>query len=246
MINGARGLEIGQGMVGSGIQKISIPDPLTKAFQSASSVACGEFYLIGSAVRKCILGEPGFCDDIDFMGAFDLDRIQNHFGNQVVRRWDQFRTIKILHDDLEIDFIAETNIRKALEKRDITLSLMCIDRNGIVYDPLNYIDDLRKKIIRIEDAEQKIQAEPDRILRVLRFASTLGYEVEALTRQACMNHAGLMNMENTEYALNKFINMDPGGKEKALALADEFGILGLVNSLISRRSQCRFNLIVYD
>ncbi|MDP2630476.1 MAG: undecaprenyl diphosphate synthase family protein, partial [Candidatus Uhrbacteria bacterium] len=135
-----------------------IPDPLTKAFQSASSVASGEFYLIGSAVRKCILGEPGFCDDIDFMGAFDLDRIQNHFGNQVVRRWDQFRTIKVLQDDLEIDFISDTNIREALEKRDITLSLMCIDRNGIVYDPLNYIDDLRKKIIRIEDAEQKTRA----------------------------------------------------------------------------------------
>lgn len=234
MIQEIDNLEQDQDITGSRIFRILIPKPLTEAFQIASSVARGEFYLIGSSVRKCILGEPEFCSDIDFIGAFDLDQVQDHFGDQVVRRWDQFRAIKILQDDLEIDFISDTNIKKALEKRDITLSLMCIDRNGIVYDPLNYIDDLRRRMIRIENAEQKIQAEPERILRVLRFASTLGYEVEALTRQACITYACLMNPENTEYALNKFIGLNPGDKEKAFAIAEEFGILGFVNSLIPK------------
>lgn len=219
----------------SGIFKVPIPQPLTPAFQAASSVACGEFYLIGSSVRKCILREPVLFDDIDFIGAFDLDKVQGCFGSQVVGRWDRFRTIKILQDEREIDFISDNNIRAALERRDITITLMCIDQNGIVYDPLNYFDDLKKRLIRIDNAGEKIQAEPDRVLRVLRFSATLGYGVEFLTRQACINYAYLMNPGNTEYALNKFRGLSPEDRQKTLALAENFGIFGYVNNLVTER-----------
>lgn len=117
------------------------------------------------------------------------------------------------------------------------MSLTCIDKDGIVYDPLNYIEDLNKRIIRIENAEQKIQTEPERILRVLRFAASLGYEVETLTREACITNAGLMNLGNTEYALNKLMSIDLATRERALKIAGEFGILDLVNNLISKRNQ---------
>jgi len=230
-------LGLGQDIINSAILKISIPQPLTEAFRTANSVVGGEFYLIGSSVRKCILKESEFPDDVDFIGAFNLDHIQDYFGDRVVRRWDQFRTIKVLHNNREIDFIGDTNIKAALQRRDITLSLMCMDRDGVVYDPLNYIDDLNNRLIRIENAEQKIQTEPERILRVLRFAAVLGYEVEPLTRQACITCADLMNSGNTEYALNKFINMNSEARERALAIAEEFGILHFVNNLIPGQNQ---------
>lgn len=221
----------------SRILEVPIPQPLRKAFQTAGSVACGEFYLIGSSVRKFILGEPALSDDIDFIGAFDLDKIQSSYEARVVGRWDQFRTIKVLQDEREIDFINDNNIRAALERRDITLTLMCIDQSGTVYDPLNYINDLRRKLIRIDRAGEKIQAEPDRVLRVLRFSATLGYDVESLTRQACIDYAYLMNPENTEYALNKFMSLSPEDRQIILALAENFGIFGFVNSLITARNQ---------
>ncbi len=234
MVQEVGNFEHGKDIARSAILKVSIPQPLVEAFQAASSVASGDFYLIGSAVRKCILMESEFPDDIDFVGAFDLDHIQDYFGDQVVRRWDQFRTIKVLYDDREIDFIGDTNIKGALKKRDITLSLMCLDKNGIVYDPLNYIDDLKNRLIRIENAEQKIQAEPERVLRVLRFAAVLGYEVDPLTRQACIAYAYLMNSGNTKYALNRFLNMNAEARERAFAIAEQYGILGLVSQLIPR------------
>lgn len=234
-------LEPNQDITSSEILKISIPQPLTEAFQVASRVANGQFYLMGSLVRNCILNESEFLNDIDFIGAFDLDHIQDYFGEHVIRRWDQFQTIKVLHDNHEIDFIGDINIKKALEKRDITLSLMCIDKDGIVYDPLCYIDDLRNRLIRIENAEEKIKAEPERILRVLRFAATLGYEVEPITRKVCTTYAGLMNLGNTEYALNKFLNMNTKARERAIAIAEEFGIIDLINNLISEEIKDQSN-----
>ncbi len=220
----------------SRIFEVPIPQPLTKTFQTANSVASGEYYLIGSTVRKCILGEPIVCDDIDFIGVFDFDKIQTRFGNQVVGRWDRFRTLKVLEDEREIDFINDRNIKAALERRDITLTLMCIDQNGIVYDPLHYIDDLNNRVIRIDKAAAKIQAEPDRALRVLRFSATLGYDVESLTKQACINHACLMNPENTAYALSKFMSLSPEDRQRILFLAEDWSILGFVNSLIEARN----------
>lgn len=220
----------------SRILEVSIPQPLAETFQTANSVANGEFYVIGSTVRKCILGEPIVRDDIDFIGAFDFDKVQREFGSQVVGRWDRFRTIKVLQDEREIDFINDSNIREALERRDITLTLMCIDRDGIVYDPLNYIDDLKNRLIRIDKAAVKIQIEPDRVLRVLRFSATLGYDVESLTRQACVDYAHLMNPENTEYALNKFMGLSAEDKQKTLALAEDWHISGFVNSLVNTRN----------
>lgn len=220
----------------SRILEVPITQPLTKAFQAANSVACGDFYLIGSTVRKCILGEPIRCADIDFIGAFNFDKVQSEFKSQVVGRWDRFRTIKVLQDEREIDFINDGNIRAALERRDITLTLMCIDRDGIVYDPLNYIDDLRKRLIRIDKAAEKIQTEPDRVLRVLRFSATLGYDVESLTKQACIDYAHLMNPENTEYALNKFMSLSPEDRQKTLAFAEDWRIFGFVNGLLDSKN----------
>lgn len=216
----------------SRILEVPISQPLARTFQAANSVASGEFYLIGSTVRKCILGEPIVRDDIDFIGAFDFDKVQSYFGGQVVGRWDKFGTIKVLGNEREIDFINDSNIKAALERRDITLTLMCIDQNGIVYDPLHYIDDLKNRLIRIDKAAAKIQAEPDRVLRVLRFSATLGYDVESLTRQACIDYAYLMNPENTEYALNKFMSLSPEDRQKTLALAENWRIFGFVNDLL--------------
>lgn len=218
----------------SKVFNVSIPPSLGKSFQVAGDLTQGEFFLIGSAVRKCLLQETDF-DDIDFIGAFDLDYIQNHFGGRFIRRWEQFRTVKVLDNGLEIDFIDSNNVIDILKNNDITLSLMCIDREGNVFDPLNYFDDFKRRIIRIDEADRKIQISPDRILRVLRFAATLGYEVEDLTKQACIAHACLMTPGNTEYALNKFINMKPEPKKKALVIAEEYGISGFVNGLIASR-----------
>lgn len=117
------------------VAQIELPETLTGAFRIARTVARGDFFLMGSAVRKCVLDEPKLSGDIDFMGDFDLDHVQRQFGQQFIRRWEQFQTVKVGWNGNKIDFIASPRIKKTLAGGDITLSLMCIDQNGYVYDP---------------------------------------------------------------------------------------------------------------
>lgn len=219
----------------SEVGKITIPGSLKGAFQLADSVASGEFLLVGSSARKCVRKEPEGFNDIDFIGSFDLDSIQDRFKGHVIRRWEEFRTVKILHENQEIDFIADLDVKQKMEQGDVTISHLCIDKNGVVYDPTDCLDDVVNGVVRIRDAENKIQASPDRILRVLRFAAALGYEVDIFTRQACTKYAHLMNVGNSEYALAKFMNKDEIFRKGALDLAKDLGILNFVNDLISQK-----------
>lgn len=229
------GLKIHGDIKSSEVCKITISGLLEEAFQLADSVASGEFLLVGSSARKCVREEPEGFNDIDFIGSFDLDYIQNRFKGRVIRRWEKFRTIKIQHVDKEIDFIADLDVEQAMEEGDVTISHLCIDKNGVVYDPTNCLDDVVNGVVRIRDAENKIQASPDRILRVLRFAAVLGYEVDIFTRQACTKYAHLMNLDNSEYALVKLMNKDERSRKNALDLAKDFGISNFIDDLITQK-----------
>ena len=190
---------------------------------------------MGSCVSRCILGESEFPNDVDFLGNFDLERIESFFGNHVIGKSNPSGIVRVLQGDKEIDFMSFPNIRSKLEIMDITITLLCMDKFGIVYDPLNYIDDLRNQRIRIENADQKIQIEPWRIIRVLRFVASFGYEVEGLTKEACIKNASLMDPENenTKYTLGKLRGSGVEVTQKVLQIAEEFGILGFVSNLIA-------------
>lgn len=223
-----------QNIANSRILRVSVPEPLIEPFQIADSVAQGQYYLIGSSVRKCIVGETDFPDDVDFLGAFDVNDLMERFGDRA-KRMPIGETVKVYGNN-EIDFMCNTDIVGDLRERDITISLMCMDREGVIYDPLNYIQDLKDRRIRIEDADRKIKIEPWRIMRVLRFAATLGYEVESLTREACIKNVGMMDLENTDYVMQKLMSVDPAITKRVLELAEEYGILDNVGKLISSRN----------
>ncbi len=77
-------------------------------------------------------------------------------------------------------------------RRDLTI-------NGLFYDPIDHrlIDfvggqqDLQKKIIRsIGDPDVRMQEDPVRMIRAIRFACRLGFHIEQKTSQAIQDHAG--------------------------------------------------------
>ena len=77
-------------------------------------------------------------------------------------------------------------------RRDFTI-------NGLFYDPISesvidYVggrDDLNRKLLRtIGSAEQRFAEDKLRMLRAIRFATTLGFEIDAATFDAIVQHAG--------------------------------------------------------
>lgn len=72
-----------------------------------------------------------------------------------------------------------------LSRRDLTVNAMAMDRNGDIFDPFGGRQDIADRIIRcVGDPEKRFCEDALRILRTVRFASTLGFTVEENTASA--------------------------------------------------------------
>lgn len=68
------------------------------------------------------------------------------------------------------------------KRRDFNINALYADLNGMVYDPQGGLKDLQnKRICTVGDPEERFQEDALRVLRALRFASQLGFEVEEKT-----------------------------------------------------------------
>ena len=71
------------------------------------------------------------------------------------------------------------DLKTDLERRDFTINAICLDEMGNIIDPLNGQRDLTKKIIKtIADPKKSFQDDALRILRAVRFATTLNFSLD--------------------------------------------------------------------
>lgn len=89
----------------------------------------------------------------------------------------------------EVVFTGE--LREDLRRRDFTINAMAYnDRTGLV-DIFGGMDDLQAKTIRcVGCARERFEEDALRVLRGIRFAAQLGFEIEAETKQAMTALAG--------------------------------------------------------
>lgn len=82
------------------------------------------------------------------------------------------------------------NLKLDLERRDFTINAMAYnDKRGLV-DEFEGIKDLKDGIIRcVGDAGQRFDEDALRMLRAVRFAGQLGFEIEEETRNAIVQRA---------------------------------------------------------
>ncbi len=166
-------------------------------------------YVVGGCVRDLALGtEPKDFDVVttarpqQVRRAFRYARIIGRRFRLVHVRFGRHRLIEVATfraqvpeaeegDDLLVreDNIYGSPVEDA-QRRDFTV-------NGLFYDPISgsvvdYVDgikDLRRKIIRsIGPADKRIQEDPVRILRALRFAAKLGFELDKQLEKAIRKH----------------------------------------------------------
>src|SRR5690606_29463892 len=89
------------------------------------------------------------------------------------------------------------NIKSDLARRDFTINAICFNRKFL--DLHNGINDLENKIIKaIGKPEERFTEDPLRILRALRFASTLDFEIEKATKNAVLKYFPLLKKVSKE------------------------------------------------
>jgi tRNA nucleotidyltransferase (CCA-adding enzyme) len=77
----------------------------------------------------------------------------------------------------EIEYI--NSLLADLSRRDFTINAICMNSKEVVIDPLNAIEDLDNRTIKIiGDAKTKITEDPLRILRAIRFSTILNFSID--------------------------------------------------------------------
>jgi poly(A) polymerase len=168
-------------------------------------------YVVGGCVRDLALGtEPKDFDVVttarpqQVRRAFRYARIIGrrfrlvhvHFGRDRMIEVATFRAQVPEVEEGDDLLVRDDNVYGAPEedamRRDFTV-------NGLFYDPISgsvvdYVEgmkDLRNKVIRsIGPADTRIQEDPVRILRALRFSAKLGFALDGEMEQAIRKHGG--------------------------------------------------------
>jgi tRNA nucleotidyltransferase (CCA-adding enzyme) len=93
-------------------------------------------------------------------------------------------------------------IEEDLARRDFTVNAIAYSEKRGITDPFGGSADIEKKIIRaVGDAEKRFDEDALRIIRGIRFASTLGFAIEEETKAAMLKKAHLLENISKERIL---------------------------------------------
>lgn len=225
-------------------------------FKVISEVADEEHlqcYVIGGYVRDIFLNRPSNDIDVVVVGS------GIHFAQKVALKlgrgthiavFKNFGTAQIKHKGREIEFVGARkesyshNSRKPIvedgtleddqNRRDFTINALAVSMNketyGDVLDPFNGLRDLENKIIRTPmDPDITFSDDPLRMMRAIRFATQLEFNIEEDTFQGIIRNAErieIVSMERIIEEMNKMM-LSPFPSD-GFRLLDEAGLLKLI------------------
>jgi tRNA nucleotidyltransferase (CCA-adding enzyme) len=92
-----------------------------------------------------------------------------------------------------------SNLAEDLKRRDFTINAMAYNEQEGLVDLFGGMRDLQRKVIRcVGDPDERFDEDALRIMRAVRFAAQLGFEIDPATRQAISGHAEHLRMVSAE------------------------------------------------
>ena len=123
----------------------------------------------------------------------------------------------------EVIFVKD--LKEDVKRRDFTINALYMDEHMVLVDYVNGEKDLNKKIIRmVGDPEKRLKEDPLRIIRAIRFALQLNFELDKKLEKAMLKNIELLKLLKKEKIiqdLNKLTKFDANRKKE---LFDKFGI----------------------
>lgn len=159
-----------------------------------------KFYQVGGYVRDKLMGRKS--KDIDHaVEAPSFEHMKEEIMNRggiIYQLKPEFYTIRAMvpglgdcdfvycrkegpySDGRRPDWVLPGTIQDDLSRRDFTMNAIAIDEYGVYYDPFEGRTDIKQSKIRcVGSAKVKMVEDGLRIIRAIRFAAQLGFEIDA-------------------------------------------------------------------
>lgn len=193
-----------------------------------------EAYVIGGFVRDLLLERPSKDIDIVVIGnGMDLAQAAGEkLRVKKVNLFKNFGTAQFNYKDLDVEFVGarkesyQRDSRKPIvedgtlsddqRRRDFTINALALDLRaetfGNLIDPFNGLTDLEKGILRTPlDPNTTYSDDPLRMMRAIRFATQLHFQIEVASLKAILENAErleIISRERIMDELNKIILAD--------------------------------------
>lgn len=211
-------------------------------------------YIVGGYVRDLLMNRKA-STDIDFVTEQSGIELAQNVAQDIdpklkVSVFKTYGTAMIKYKELELEFVGARkesyteNSRKpeveggSLEddqkRRDFTINAMAISLNkenfGELIDPFNGIDDLEKEILRTPlEPSQTYSDDPLRMMRAVRFASTLNFKIEENSLKAIQQEAERIRIVSMERIMVEFNKIMMSEKPSiGLRLMEQTGLMKLI------------------
>lgn len=225
---------------------------LLRLLKQSATERGAQAWVVGGYVRDKLLGRDPINPDVVVEGGSALE-IAAHFarlaGAQPPVVFERFGTAQVTLPDRLVEFVSaraesyapdsrKPDVRQAtldedLRRRDFTVNALVMDLDGKIHDPLGTgLADLEAHILRTPaDPVQTFSDDPLRMLRAVRFAAQLGFELApnmlpAMRQMRDRLAPPVVSVERTADELRKMLVS--GRPRLALELLDEGGLLEVV------------------
>ncbi|WP_126651869.1 CCA tRNA nucleotidyltransferase [Chryseobacterium aureum] len=227
---------------------------LFKIISEAAEKNNQSVFIVGGYVRDLLMKRKA-STDIDFVTEQSGIELAQNVAQEIdpklkVSVFKTYGTAMIKYKELELEFVGARkesyteNSRKpeveggSLEddqkRRDFTINAMAISLNkdhfGELIDPFNGMDDLEKGILRTPlEPAQTYSDDPLRMMRAVRFASTLNFKIEENSLKAIQQEAERINIVSMERIMVEFNKIMLSEKPSiGLRLMEQTGLMKLV------------------
>jgi len=173
-------------------------------------------YAVGGYVRDLLMGKN--CKDIDILvignGIEFAKTVAGNYGKKPDAIYKNFGTALLVLDELKLEFnsarkesynrnsrkpkVETSGLKDDISRRDFTVNAIAVSLNkntfGEVTDLFGGAEDIKNKIIRTPlEPEITFSDDPLRIMRAIRFASTLNFTIDEKTYQGIVKTASRLN-----------------------------------------------------
>ena len=212
-----------------------------------------ECYTVGGYVRDLILNRPS--KDIDFVtvgsGIEVAQAVAKKFGRGTnIAVFRNFGTAQVKYRGQELEFVGarresyshdsrnpiveDGTLDDDLARRDFTINAMALSVNeatfGKLIDPYDGIGDIERRLIRTPlDPDITFSDDPLRMMRAIRFATQLDFEIYNETLDAIARNASRISIISKERVMDELMKIMASPRPSiGWILLDRVGLLKLI------------------